>query len=349
MNITPITGPRTAQVLGAKTVASESLRQAAIDKFNSGLQVQGSPSQAGAVLDPSNAPPAVETQPVTPSTPNEALSAATPEASETNPPTQDQDLEAKRIASHYANLARKEKALRMREAQIRRFQASQATPAQSQTPAFDATKYVSRDELVQNPFGVLNNLGLTYEQLTQKALDAPTAEDLEQRREIAALKSELQAIKSAQANTEKTFQQTQTMARRQAELQIHQDVSRLVAQDPTFEVTRANNAQRDITRLITEVYDKGMGPEYPRGTILDVTDAAQMVENELTQRAMRMASLKKIQQRLQSTNTAPQKPNTQQQPTQQSALRTLTNNVGTSTRKLTPRERALAAFRGEAV
>lgn len=343
MNLTPISGPRIAPTLGAKTVSSDAARSAAMAKFNEGLTAAASPSQEGAVLDPASKVadviPTNDALPVTQGLNNEASSAVESAPS---------DLEAKRIASHYANLARKEKMLRIREAQFRQRMASASTPP-TQTPAFDASKFVNRDELIANPFGVLNNLGLTYEQLTQKALDAPTAEDLQQRREIEALKTELKTLREGQDQVKKTFDDNQSLARQQAEMQIHQDVKRLISQDPTFEVTHAQNASHDVVRLITSVYDKGMGPEYPRGTILDISDAAAMVEQELTSRALRVAKLQKIQSQLNSNNVAKKPLDNNQQPAQQPTLRTLTNSVGTSTRKLSPRERALLAFRGETV
>lgn len=338
MKLTPIDSPRIAPVLGAKTVSSEAARSAAMAKFNEGTTVPlttgQSPSTPGAVLDPANQPLPQSLNTEEPPPPTEAA------------PTE--DLEAKRISAHYANLARKEKILRMKEAQFRArvnaaTQPPQATPPTQ--PSFDASKYIDKDTLISDPFGVLNNLGLSYEQLTQKALEAPSAEDLEQRRQIAQLKSELAAIKESQQKTEKSFEENQTMARRQAELQIRQDVNRLISQDPSYAVLAAQRASGEVVRLITSVYDHGMGPEYPRGTILDIADAATMVENELTERALRVAKLQKVQQRLNSNQTA-QKPETQQQPAQ-NTLRTLTNSVGTSTKKLTPRERALLAFRGE--
>lgn len=355
MNITPITGPRTAPILGAKTVAAESLRQAAIEKFNQGLVTAGSPSQEGTVLDPQAAHLATQSTPSTQtgspssqelpqSLQSEASSAV---SSSQSPAPQDNDLEAKRIASHYANLARKEKMLRMREQRLRAMQSpSPQASLSQQTPAFDASKYVAIDDLKKNTFGILNNIGLTYEELTQKALDAPSAEDLQQRREIEALRAKVATLEQGQEQVRKTFDENQTQARRQAEMQIHQDVKRMVSQDPSFEVINAQRAAGEVTRLITTVYDKGMGPNYPRGTILDISDAASMVEQELTERALRVAKLQKIQSQLNS-NTAAKKPQTQQQQTQPASLRTLTNSVGSSTRKLSARERAMLAFRGE--
>lgn len=336
MNITPISGPRTAPVLGAKTVAAESARAQAVATFNAGLTTAASPSTPGAVLDPT----AVATTPTLEATP-------TPLVEQSTAPSQ-ADLEAKRIASHYANLARKEKALRFREAQLR--QRASSTPASQQpssSPQFDPTQYVKKEDLLNNPFGELNNLGLSYEQLTQKALDAPSAEDIQLRRDFIALQAKIKMLEDGQVEVKKNFEETQSAGRRQAELQIRQDVNRLVASDPQFEAIQAERASGEVVRLITSVYDKGMGPDYPRGTILDISDAAAMVEGELTSRALRLAKLTKIQSQLNSNNAA-QKPTTNQQPAQPT-LRTLTNSVGTGTRKLSARDRALAAWRGEVV
>lgn len=341
MKLTPIDSPRIAQVLGAKTLTSEAARTSAMEAFNAPpitsvatpepTTTGQSPSVPGAVLDPANVDP-----PLPESLTHEAPAAAAP----------DTDQEAARIASHYANLARKEKMLRMREARINQ-KLSQLTPTPTApTPQFDPSKYVARDELISNPFGVLNNLGLSYEQLTQKALEAPSAEDMEQRRQISALQAKLDALESAQTKTAQSFEENQNAARKQAELQIKQDVIRLLNTDPTFEVTRANRAHNEVVKLITTVYDKGMGYDYPRGTILDASEATLMVENELTERALRVAKLQKIQSRLNSNKSA-QKPQQTQAADTQNTLRTLTNSVGTSSRKLSARDRALAAFRGE--
>jgi hypothetical protein len=340
MNLTPINGPRIAPTLGAKTVSSDAARTAAMAKFNEGLTAAASPSQEGAVLDPASKVAEVPAPEVTQGLNNEASSAGD---------TAPSDLEAKRIASHYANLARKEKMLRIREAQFRQriASASNPTPPSQTQPAFDASKYVAIDDLRKNTFGVLNNIGMTYEELTQKALDAPSAEDLQQRRQIEALTAKIELLEKGQDQVKKTFDENQSLARQQAEMQIHQDVKRLVAQDPQFEVINAQRASSEVVRLITSVYDKGMGPEYPRGTILDISDAAMMVEQELTLRALRVAKLQKIQSQLNSNNVAKKPIENNQQQAQPNSLRTLTNSVGTSTRKLSARERALLAFRGE--
>lgn len=339
LNLSPINAPRLAPVLGAKTVSATDARSAAMAKFNEGMTTAASPAQPGAVLSPM--PTEVPPQALEATTPSPAVvvDEVPPPVAVTPPVDSEETL---RLKGHYANLARKEKQLRMREMQFKREVEASRAPTTPPAQTFDASKYVDRNELINNPFGVLNTLGLSYEQLTEKALNAPSHEELERRRELDTLKSELKALRDGQEEVKKTFSENQTQARKDAEHQIRQDVNRLVASDTNFEVTHAHGAQNEVVRLITSIYDNGMGPEFPRGTILDAYEAAQMVETELTARALRVAKLKKIQSQL----SAPEKPTTTQQQTQPT-LRTLTNSVGTSTRPMTPRERALAVFRGE--
>lgn len=343
---TPIYAPKPPQTVGAKTVSSGEARERALAAFNQSLTTNASPSEPGAVLTPPPVterpnPPTIE---ASSDLPDEGPKPDTPPPPSSSPAS-DPD-ETKKIAAHYANLARREKLLRQREQALRtRERPPSSHPAAANPPSFDASNFVNKQDLVKDPFGVLSTLGLTYEQLTQKALDAPSHEELQRRNEVEGLKSELKSLRDTQEQVKNTFTESQAQARRQAEMQIRQDVSRLVQNDPLFEVTRANNASHEVARLITAVFDDGMGPEYPPGTILNIEDAASMVEKELTERAVKTARLQKIQSQLKSTSPAKKQENTQQHTNP--GLRTLTNGIGTQTRKMTPRERALAAFRGE--
>lgn len=351
MNLTPINAPRIAPIPGAKTLAATEARDRAMSSFNAGLQTQGSPSQPGASIEPVvAATTTLNTQDLgNPPIINEVASEI---PHEDEPAQKDLAEKEARLSHHYATLARREKMLRQREARLRQMAQTPPTGVPPQ-PAFDPSKYVSTEDLKLNPFGILNNLGLTYEDLTQKALDAPSHSELQSQREILALRSEIEGLKNAQKKVESNFEEQNVVARQQAEMQIRQDVNRLIAQDPSFEAIRADRANSSVARLITEVYDKGMGSQYPRGTILDVYEASQMVEDQLTDRAIRLAQLKKVQNRTRQAVAPPvtgQKQQTSSEAQSQiPPLRTLTNSIGSPTRKLTPRERALMVFRGENV
>ncbi len=244
------------------------------------------------------------------------------------------------LSSHYAILARKEKALRQREQQLRAKEA--ATRAQEEAakappkPAFDESKYIPKDRLTQDPFAVLGELGLTYDQLTEFAMNAPKQEQIMMSNELKALKAELAALKGETEQTKKTFQESQDLSRTQAIASIKAEVSSLVRQDPSLEMIKSTSSIDDVVGLIEKVYDTD-------GILLTVEEAAQEVENYLTEEALKLSKLKKIQQRLQPSNAAA--PKTTGQP-QKTPLKTLTNSIASS-RQLSARERAILAFKGE--
>jgi hypothetical protein len=99
----------------------------------------------------------------------------------------------------------------------------------------------------------------------------------------------------------------------------------------------------EIVRLITEVYEKD-------GYVMDLDDAASMVEDELVDRILSTAKINKIKSKLepvfrpQASSRPPQSPVQQQQQSQQP--KTLTNSMNSS-RRLSARERAILAMQGK--
>jgi len=241
------------------------------------------------------------------------------------------------ISSQYAVLARKEKALRQRDAQLRQreaaIRASEAASKAPATPSFDASKYVSKEDLLKDPFGVLGTTGLSYEQLTERLLNAPSPEQQKQQEYTRKLEARLAALEEEQGNSKKTFEQREQESRKQAVTQIRNEVKKLVIADPTFETIKETNSYNDVVELIEQTFDKD-------GILLTVEEAAQQVEDYLMEEAMKLAKIKKIQQRLAPPAAAASKPAPQQQ------LKTLTNSVSSS-RQLSAKERAILAFKNE--
>ncbi len=101
--------------------------------------------------------------------------------------------------------------------------------------------------------------------------------------------------------------------------------------------------QRDVVDLIEKTFKED-------GILLTEDEAAQQVEDYLTEEAYKLANLKKIQKRLQtssaSTSTSATPAKSAETPKQSQPMKTLTNAVGTS-RQLTSKERAILAFKGE--
>lgn len=246
------------------------------------------------------------------------------------------------LSSEYAVLARKERALRQREAQLRaREEALQTAKPVTEAPKsqFDESKYVPRDRLTQDPFTVLNELGLTYDQLTEMALKAPSGDQMAMSNELKALKAEIAALKGETENQKKSFEQTQQEQNAQALRMIENDTRRLISTDPSFEMIKATpGAVKEVVKLIQDTLEKD-------GLFLSVEEAASEVENFLVDEALRLTKVQKIQQRLQPKSAPAAKQangNVQESP----QLRTLTNAVSGS-RPLTAKERAILAFNGQ--
>lgn len=255
-------------------------------------------------------------------------------------------VEEEPISSQYAVLARKEKALRQRDQQLRAREAAIKTQEDASKaalappkPAFDESKYISKDRLLEDTFGALSELGLTYDQLTERALNAPKSEDLAITNELKALREELKAIKGETENTKKSIQDQQTQSYQQAVAQIRNEAKNLVDHNPDFETIKETSSIGDVVDLIEQTFKED-------GILLTVEEAARQVEDYLVEEAMKITKIKKIQQRMQAaapkpTPTAAVQESTSQPKQQQ--LKTLTNSVGTS-RQLSARERALLAF-----
>lgn len=245
------------------------------------------------------------------------------------------------ISSQYAVLARKEKALRLRDQQLRQreaaIKASEEAKKAPSAPAFDESKYVSKDKLTQDPFSALAELGLNYEQLTNMLLNAPSPEARAQQDYTKKLEARLEALENGQTKVEKTFQEREAESRKQAVSQIKTEVKKLVMTDPAFETIKETNSYNDVVELIEQTFDKD-------GVLLTVEEATQQVEDYLVEEAMKIAKIKKIQQRLMPKESPSQAPVAR--PQQQQQLKTLTNSVS-STRQLTSKERAILAFKGE--
>jgi hypothetical protein len=245
------------------------------------------------------------------------------------------------LSSQYAVLARKEKALRAREQAIRAKEESARLAAEEalrpKAPAFDESKYISKDKLAEDPFSVLSDLGLTYEQLTERALNGPTPEQREQQTYIKKLEARLAEIDQKLEKTNKTFEERDQEALQQTKSQLRNETKRLVEADPNFETIKETNSINDVVELIERTFDQD-------GYLMSVEEAAQAVEDHLVEEALKITRIKKIQQKLQSASKPAEQKITDAPKQQQ--IKTLTNNMSSS-RQLSARERALLAFKGE--
>ena len=247
------------------------------------------------------------------------------------------------LSPQYAALARKEKAIRAKAiAQEQSFKAREAAliarEAELQSKSTtDLENYVSKDKLKQNALGVLSELGMTYDEITQQAIaqQSPEWQALSNIRN--EMQEELRKVREEQANSRKSVEQQQAQAYQQALTQIRAETKNLVNSDPSFEAIKATGSVNDVVELIERTFNED-------GRLLTVEEAASAVEDYLTEEATRLSKIGKIQKRLQ----AAQQSNSAKKPLQQNQtqMKTLTNGVGAQ-KPLNARERALLAFKGE--
>lgn len=195
--------------------------------------------------------------------------------------------------------------------------------------------FISKDRIKTDVLGVLSELGITYEQLTQAAVNQPSPEQ----QQINQLNQKIEAFKSEAQKAEET-QYTQAVN------QIRSDALRVVEKNPAYETIKAEKAHEAVVRLIEEQYKTD-------GTLLSVEEAADLVEGHLVEEAVRMASHPKIKARLAPPPpSAPPPENPAPEAAQtKPGTKTLTNagTAGGSKTRLTAAERrarAIAAMQG---
>jgi len=245
------------------------------------------------------------------------------------------------VSTQFAVLARKEKALRAKalaqeQALKAREEALKAKEAELLAKDSEyASKYVPKDRLKTDPFGVLTEEGLTYDQLTELALNAPKPADHATQAYLKKLEAKIAELENSQKTAQKTYQESQQASYKQAIHQIKMEAQELVSSDPAYETIHATNSVDDVVQLIERVYKE-------KGIVLPVEKAAQVVEEELLEEALKLHKIKKIQERLKAATPAtPVAAPAQQQP----QVKTLTNSM-TSTKPMSARDRAIAAMQG---
>jgi len=271
------------------------------------------------------------------------------------------------LSQHYATLARKEQALR---AEVKRLnaeraafkaerEAAKAPQASASTPAAPATEppsSIARDRLLNDPVSVFEELGLSAEELANRLLNHQPV-DNRLTSYIGKLEEKIAKLEASQDETRKAYEQNQSQSYEQAVKAIDAEARRLVYTDPEFATIKATGQHGEVTNLIKEVFEKGLEGQYEAGTLLTVEEAARLVEDELVQQWVeqheKLSKLEKIQKRLQPKAPAPvaeqgtpAQGQSQQQPGQ---IKTLSNSLPTSGKKLSARERAIAVFQGQKV
>lgn len=272
------------------------------------------------------APPAEEPDPTEPVVESliadGTIQSPTPDTNEQTQGTE----ETRPLSPQFAALAKTKRALQVKERELA--QREEALKAQSPVNSAD---YISKADLIANPLKIFE-AGLTYDQLTEAILNNPTANAIDPIKLRAEIKEDIKKELLGEFSTRD----------QQAEAQVLADIKReamaITAQGDDFEAIREARAQQTVVDLIHRTWKT-------TGEVMDVMDAAQLVENQLIDEAIPFARIKKVQSRLTpaqeqqiaQTPIAP-KPNTK-------IMRTLTNRDNASP-VMDRRARAIAAMNG---
>jgi hypothetical protein len=256
-------------------------------------------------------------------------------------------------SSRFAALSRKEQQIRQAQAKL----AAERKAMEEAQKAKDEeyrSKYIPKDKLSdkQSLWSTLQELGHTAEDLLALGLNPPQGVDPA----ISQVQAELKAIKEAQERREQQESERQKREYEQAVEQLRTQTKLLIDSNPDFETVKALGASEAVVKLIEHVYKA-------EGKLLSVEEASQQVEAKLFDRAMKMAAIGKVKAKLLppepvkpeapqtkqqgfATVVKKQADATQQQPTQTQTIKTLTH-AQTMSGKMSPRERAILAFKGQ--
>ena len=226
--------------------------------------------------------------------------------------------DTKPLSPQIAALARAKRALQLRE---------QAIAAKEKQVSTQQDTARGTDELIQslktNPLRVLQEHGVTYDQLTEAVLNQNAGNaGIEELR--AELKSMKEGIEKAQVERD-TAQEQQVMR------QIKSEVNSLVANGEEYASIRFNNAQQTVVDVMARHFRE-------TGELLDMETAARAVESyfepTVAQRLQEFSKLNKFQAKTQEAQSTQAR---------QAPVTTLTNRDGVQP-AMSPRERAMAAF-----
>lgn len=218
------------------------------------------------------------------------------------------------LSPQFAALAKQKRALQLERAE---FEKQKLETGQQGTADLVA-------KLKSNPLSVLQEHGISYDQLAEALLSGPAASD-----------PKIQALEAKIADLEKgvktEFQTRETQQEEAALTEMLYEAESLAKEGEAYELIRERDAYDQVLRLIHSQYKK-------TGRVLDVTEAMNQIETKLLSDAEKLANLSKVRAKF-----APSPPTLQ--PQQRQGMRTLTAR-DTSAAPMSAKQRAMAAFNG---
>lgn len=229
--------------------------------------------------------------------------------------------DTKPLSPQFAALAKQRRALQIKEREVAdREKALEADPSR-----VDGAALVAR--LKSQPLSVLQEHGVTYDQLTEAILSEGSGDN----QKIQALEAKIKALEEG---VDQKFTSREAQAEEAALTEMLYEAEGLAKEGDDFEMIRSGGEEAldQVLRHIHSTYKK-------TGRVLDVSDAMTTIETKLLDEAVRQASANKVKSRL---APAPQTPLQHQQ---SKGIKTLTSRDNASS-PMSAKARAIAAFNG---
>jgi hypothetical protein len=228
--------------------------------------------------------------------------------------------DTKPLSPQFAALAKQKRALQLERAEFDKLKQQLVDQHQGIT---SATELVAK--LKSNPLSVLQEHGVTYDQLTEAILSGQGTDP-----EIQALKDKIAALEKG---VDTKFQTREEQSEEAALTEMLYEAEALAKEGDAFEMIREGGspAYDKVLRLIHTTYKK-------TGRVLDVSEAMGKIELQLLNDAEKFARIKKVQNKIAA-------PSPQSLQSQKPGMRTLTAR-DTASPISDKRARALAAFAG---
>jgi len=235
----------------------------------------------------------------------------------------EQKTEATQENPQMQALLKKERFIRDQQKQFQtEKQAWEAEKAALQSAAKEKEEWAQL--LKQNPYKLYEKLGMKSDEVASLLANQPDP----QAQEFEMLKSELQALKDELKASKTQSEESQVQAYENVKKQIAFDIENSIKGKEDFEVLNSYGATgiAKVVELIETYFNE-------TGKILEHDYAAKLVEDQYLEEAVKFASLKKVQSKLQpqATKEEPKQEAPKQTQKAQPQFKTLSNAMPTTT------------------
>lgn len=271
--------------------------------------------------------------------------------------TTESKVDSDQVSKYYADLAKREKALRAKQVkQQQDLQAREQQLAEKERQISEKERqyqqgYISKDELKAETLRVLAEAGVSYDDLTADILNV-SKPDPQLMAQLNKQQAQIEELMRKLEESNSSYKSQQEQGYQAAIKQITTDVTRLVESDPEFETIKATGSVQDVVELIEKTYHED-------GYVMSNEEACKEIEEYLIEEAMKLTQIGKISKRLTPPGTTTRVDGNVQSSTKSAnednktqaatTMKTLTNANSTSPKKMSARERAIMAFKGESV